>query len=245
MKRIISIFLFSFCLLTYSQIAPPKELVLDNPNELNLGINFNTHASLIGGITLKYYKQYSLTKGNSFMVEFVNIKHPKEIRVTNTASRNNSSYIYGKYNSLLAIRTLYGKQFLIFNKTKDEGVEFSLNTSGGIIWGIEKPYYVLINSNNSPDSSGYYPYKDVKNPDSQVVGQGNLFMGFNESKIVPGASLRLSGIIEFGITKDNTIGIELGTQVDAFSRKIQILPYVGDKNLFISAFFVGYMGIRW
>lgn len=225
------------------QIAPPKRLVIENPNELNAGINLNTHASLLGGFTFKYNKKTTLDKGHSFTLELVNIKHPKELRITNIGSRNNSSFIVGKYNHLLAMRTLYGQQYLFFEKAKDEGVEFSLNVSGGIIWGFEKPYYVLIEGSNT-DSSGYHPYSSVRSPD-KITGQGNLFMGLSEAKLVPGLSGRLSAVVEFGLESNTPFGIEIGTQLDAFKRKMEILPYAGDKQFFISAFIVAYMGIKW
>ncbi len=227
----------------HTQVAPPKETILEEPNELNLGINLNTQASLLGGFTFKFNKQVTTTKASSFTAEFVNIRHPKEIRISNTSFKNSSSFVYGKYNSLLAIRTLYGKQFLLFNKAKDEGIEFSMNTSAGVIWGLEKPYYVLLDG-TSRDSTGYFPYKNVTEPD-KITGQGNLFMGLNQAKLVPGASFRLSAIIEFGADRSTPFGIEIGSQVDAFGRKIQILPYAGDKQVFISGFLVAYMGIRW
>lgn len=225
------------------QVAPPKKLEIDNPNELSAGLNLNTHASLLGGFTFKFNKRTTLDKSHSFTLELVNIKHPKELRITNIGSKNNSSFIIGKYNHLLAMRTMYGKQFLFFEKARDEGVEFSINASGGVIWGFEKPYYVLIEGSTT-DSSGYHPYKNVRSPE-KITGQGNLFMGLGQSKLVPGLSARLSAVVEFGIELDTPFGIEIGTQVDAFKRKIEILPYAGDKQFFISAFIVAYMGIRW
>lgn len=225
------------------QIAPPKKLDIENPNELNAGINLNTLGSLLGGVTFKFNKKTTLNKSHSFTLELVNIKHPKELRITNSGSKNNSSFIVGKYHHLLAMRTLYGKQFLFFDKAKDEGVELSLNTSAGIIWGFEKPYYVLVEGSNT-DSSGYHPYKTVRAPD-KITGQGNLFMGLSEAKLVPGFSGRLSAVAEFGIESNTPFGIEIGTQLDVFKRKIEILPYAGDKQFFVSAFIVAYMGLKW
>jgi hypothetical protein len=223
------------------QIAPSKNDGITDPNELNLGVNFNTRGSVIGGFTMKYLKQIDVKKAHSFAFEIVNIKDPKEFRM---GTRSNSTYIKGKNNHLLSLRSLYGKNFLLFNKAKDEGLEMLLNASGGLCLGFEKPYYVQIRTSSSVDSSGYFKYKDVKN-DNNIANAANILMGLGESKIVPGASFRLSTILEFGFTKENTIGVEIGTQIDAYSRKINILNYTNDKNFVFTAFFVGYMGLRW
>jgi hypothetical protein len=225
-----------------AQVAVKKEGEVEDPNELNLGVNFNTRGSLLGGFTIKYNHQIDFKKAHAFVFEFVNIKDAKEYR---SATRyTNSTYIYGKNNNLLSMRAMYGRNFLLFNKGKDEGIEMLLNTSGGLALGMEKPYYVLIRSSNIGDSTGYYKYQDVKN-DNLIASQANILMGLSESKIVPGTSIRLSTILEFGFIRESTIGVEMGTQLDAYSRKINILNYTENKSLFFSAFIVAYMGVRW
>ncbi|HTF80102.1 MAG TPA: hypothetical protein VL947_00200, partial [Cytophagales bacterium] len=152
MKSSFIYILFALQVGLWGQIAPPKELVIEEPNELSAGINLNTHASVLGGLTFKYNRQTTLTRAWGITVEMVNIKHPKEIRATNQSNRNNSSFIVGKHNHLLAFRTLFGYQHILFKKAKDEGVEFSLNTAAGIIWGFEKPYYVLLDASGLDSS---------------------------------------------------------------------------------------------
>jgi hypothetical protein len=232
---------FVFLLISFSLYSQDIEEITEK-NEVDLGINLNTHAHIVGGITLNYYFRKTTQKSSGIMLEFVNIKYPKEIKQA-VGNSSSASYIYGKYNNLLTLRTLYSKRFLLFNKSTDEGVELSLNTAAGVAWGFKKPYYVYL-QNDSILGSGYYKYKDVRN-NQNIAGSGGLLRGLNESTLVPGGSFRLSGVLEFGFLKENPIGVEIGTQIDAYSQKIELINYAPPKNVFITGFIVLYVGLRW
>lgn len=211
-------------------------------NEIALGINLNTHASILGGVDLFYYRTKNDKKQNGFVLEFVNIKHPKEISVQSSVN-NSASYTYGKFNHLATLRTLFSKKFLLFHKNAEEGVELTLNTSLGPLWGLQKPYYVFVQ--NDPNfGSDYYKYSSL--PDTvPIAGKGGFFRGFSEAKLVPGLGGRLSGMLDFNQESSTPMGIEVGTQIDAYSKGIEILAYEKPKKYFFTAFVVFYMGIRW
>lgn len=236
---LICIFLTVF---SFGQDPSPEIQARTEKNELCIGANFNTHASIIGGFNLSYFYQKTELKSNGFLIELVNIKHPKEFRVT-VGRSNSGTFVLEKYNHLFSIRTLYAKRFLLFHKSSDEGVELALNTSGGIAWGLQKPTYVYL-QNDSLLGTGYFKYQQVGTR-SSIVGGGGLFRGLNESKVIPGASFRLSGTFEFSLFAENPIGIELGTQIDTYAKSINIISYEPPKRSFVTAFFVIYTGIRW
>jgi hypothetical protein len=228
----------------HAQEVELQKKTVTEPNELSLGVNLNTQMSLIGGFAFKYNRQVSDKRTNGFLLELAHVKNKKEISVSiSNPNGTSSSYAFGKFNNLFCIRPMFSKQFRLFYKAKDEGVELWLNTAMGPVLGLESPYYVLVESNSS-DSSGYIPYSKVQ-ANQNIIGHGNMFMGLGESKVVPGGTFRLSGNFEFGAYRDSMLGIEAGTQVDAFSRKIQSIPYTGEKSVYISAFILIYMGIRW
>lgn len=236
---LVAVFLRSVYSLNAQQILEEE---FEYKNEFTYGINFNTAASVIGGLTLKYSFRKSQSQFHSILLEVVNVKHPKEIRIQ--AAKANNSYFYAKENNLIPMRLFYGRDFILFQKAKQEGVQFNLSIGAGPILGIEKPYLVLYGT--SEDSAEYVQNVISTNtPGGEVYGQGNIFMGLDKSKIVPGFGARISGNFEFGVFRANITGIEIGLQGDLYARDIKLIPFAGDKPYFISAFIVGYFGNRW
>lgn len=211
-------------------------------NEFTYGINFNTSASIIGGLTFKYSLRKNENQFHSFLLEFANVKHPKEIRVQ--AAKPNNSYFYAKENNLIPIRLFYGRDFILFHKAKQEGVQFNLSLAAGPVLGIQKPYLVLYGT--SEDSAQYVQNVVKTNvTGGEIYGQGNIFMGLDKSIVVPGIGARISGNFEFGVFRANITGVEIGIQGDIYSKPIILNSFAGDKAYFISAFIVGYFGNRW
>lgn len=209
--------------------------------ELTGGMMFSTNGGIPGGIKVKYaWQRKKKTKQfNNLSLEISNIRHPKEYRV---ASDSGSGYfIYNKMNYLFVIRPNIGREFLLFRKSSEEGLELKLVTSFGPSLGLLKPYYIIVsNGRRSSETVAYEPGVRA----DRILGN-SFFTGFDNLTPVLGVNARVS--LEFGVSAwdDFVTGIELGFQIESFTKKVVIIPYAVNKSTFTSAFVNFYFGKRY
>ena len=210
-------------------------------SELTFGIQFNTTGGIPGGVKVKYawQREKNSKQFNNVTWEIVNVKHPKELRLATDSG--NGFFILHKTHYLFVVRTNYSREFLLFRKSSEEGIEMKLIASAGPSLGIVKPYYVIQSEGRGRTST--VPYREGDNI-GPILGS-SFFSGFGESEIVPGINARTS--IEFGISAWDTFvtGIELGFQIEAFPKKIPIMAYAYNRSIFTSAFVNFYFGKRY
>lgn len=187
------------------------------------GINKNTRSGLLGGVVFKHGARNSSGSLTTFALELINVKHPAELK---WVSASGNSFILGKENYLFAIRGQYGRDFLLFKKAPQQGVEINLLVSAGPSIGLEAPY------NLQYDASG------------NLAGKGFMFQGLFESKIVLGANIKTSLSFEFGTLKSNVSGFEAGFLLDAYSRKINMMTGAENYAVWPTAFIVLFYGSR-
>lgn len=230
MKKILFTLLF-VPLLVFGQLDEDYEY----DKEFIWGVNKNTNGGMIGSIVFKW----SRSKGNdvygTFGFELSNVKHPKESRFQ---SNTGQTFIIGKTNYLYAIRLQYGRDKLLFRKDTQQGVQINAGFMGGPTIGIHAPYYIL---NNEGDYEQYDPNVHFANG---AVGPGRLFQGLGESDLKLGLNVKGGVSFEFGTYKNNVAGIEAGVMVEAFSKKIILMPTQDNRAVFPSAYILLYWGKR-
>ena len=207
-------------------------------SEFTWGINKNTSSGLIGGFVFKKaikIKERTLT---TYGLEIINVKHPQEIRKSSLATGN--FYILGKSNYLYAFRFQYGRDWILFKKAPQQGVEVKLVTAVGPSLGIVAPYYV----EHSSDQAGFQTINEQYHPGipaETIYGTGHLLEGLGESKLKVGANLKAAVNFELGITKSQVTGFEAGFLLDAYTSKIEMVPtaknYAVYPTLFITLFY--------
>ena len=175
-----------------------------------------------------------------FGIEIVNVKHPKEERYY---SFTGNTYIYGKSNYLYNLRTYYGRDFILFRKAPQQGVQVDAIVSGGPTFGIVAPYYIEY---LEPDGSVVKEQYDPKKHDNRenILGTGNLFQGIGQSNIQPGLNLKVALSFEFSTIKYSVVGIETGFMFEAFINKIPIIPTAEQYRFYPNAFVSLYYGTR-
>src|SRR5882762_2024999 len=112
----------------------------DYNSEFIWGINKNTSGGLIGGLVFKKGRKLSDKVVETFGLEVVNVKNPQEVRRSSNSTGN--FFIYGKSNFLYAFRFQYGRDFILFKKAPQQGVEIKLVTAIGPTIGVVAPYYI-------------------------------------------------------------------------------------------------------
>lgn len=226
------VLLFLISLPSFSQDTEDYEYT----REFIWGVNKNTNGGLIGGIIFKYSQALNPTLFQSFGLELVNVKHPKEVR---RPTFNGNSYIFGKENYLYSVRLQYGREKILFKKAPQQGVQVTGILAAGPTIGVIAPYYVQINVDNF--SSTTVPNKASQ---SDIMGTGGIFEGIGDSQIQLGANLKAAVSFEFGTFKNSVTGFEAGFLLEAFPKEIMIIPGARNNSVFTSAFITLLFGTR-
>ncbi len=207
--------------------------------EFTWGINKNTNGGLIGGFTFKWATSISERQFRTFGFELMNVKHPKEVR----RSGGGSPFLYPKLNYLYPIRLFYGRDYLLFKKAPQQGVQIIFSTAAGPTLGVLAPYYVRVDGGTQRTS--YEPSTNVFSPSSsKIIGPGHLFQGLGKSEIKFGLNAKAGFVFEMGAFKSNVTGFEIGAQLEAFTEKIIIVPTQSNRVLFSSLYLTLFYGHR-
>lgn len=239
MKRTVKFLLFViFSIGLGSQVFAQTQDSYDYQSEFIWGINKNTAGGLIGGFVFKKARKLSERTLETFGVEIMNVKHPMEVR-RNSFSGN--FYIFGKSNYLYAIRLQYGRDLILFRKAPQQGVEIKAVLAAGPTIGIVAPYYVKYTADNIPTSGQYTTAIGTNYP---ITGTGRLFQGIGESDIVPGANLKAALNFEIGTIKSQVTGFETGFLIDAYTKKIELMPAAKSYAVYPTFFITLFYGSR-
>lgn len=209
-------------------------------SEFIWGINKNTSGGLIGGFVFKKARKIKEKMLETYGLEIMNVKHPQEVRRNSYSSGN--FFIFGKSNYLYAIRLQYGRDLILFQKAPQQGVEIKAVTAIGPSFGVVTPYYVEYSVGNDgiPIRSQYNPKIDA----NSILGTGRLFEGLGESKIVPGLNFKGALNFELGTIKSQVTGFEVGFLVDAYSKKIEMVPTAKNYSVYPTFFITLFYGSR-
>lgn len=233
-----------FCSLCLFLLVSASVSAQDNGNyeysrEYIWGINKNTNSGLIGGIVLKYSQAINEREFQTYGLELINVKHPKEYRYI---SQFGNPFVWAKGNYLYSVRFQYGRDILLFKKAPQQGVQINTSWAAGPTLGIVAPYYIKYAT--GPSTFTVEPFDPDRHSFGGILGTGRLFQGLGQSKIQPGLNGKLALNFEFGTFKSNVTGFELGVLAEAFTKEVIIIPNATNRAFFASAFFTLYYGAR-
>lgn len=215
----------------------------------SFGVTTNTNSGILGGAVFRQStalnsKLFGKTQYRYLGLELVNVKHPKELSQQDFMT--GARLVLGKQNYLFVLRPEYGRELSLFNRQNDEGLSVSAIVAAGPSLGIEKPY--MIQYQNSDGRVVTEPFDPVKHTSSAtgtgIVGAGNFFQGFGQSKIVPGLHIKTAMSFELSAFRDNVTGIEIGFLAEAFTRKVQIMAFTDNRSVYTSGFITLYFGSK-
>ena len=231
MRRILLTISLSCCLslLAFSQSDGNYEY----SKEFTWGINKNTNGGLIGGFTFKWANSINEKQFRTFGFELMNVKHPKEIRISTTGS----PFLYPKKNYLYSVRGFYGRDFLLFKKAPQQGVQIIFTTAAGPTIGVVAPYYVRT-------ENGTFQFDNTTMSQGSITGTGHVFQGLGKSKLKFGLNAKAGIMFEMGAFKSNVTGFEIGAQLEAFTEKILIVPTQSNRAIFSSLYLTLFYGQR-
>lgn len=212
-------------------------------SEFTWGINKNSSGGLIGGFTFKKARKLNDRVLESFGLEIMNVKHQQEVRHTSRYTGN--YFIYGKSNYLYAFRFQYGRDFILFTKAPQQGVEIKAVFAAGPSIGLVAPYYIERAVDNV-----FVTVHEQYNPNNpnhafnNILGTGNLFEGIGQSKVQLGGNAKAALNFELGFLKSSVAGFEVGFLADAYFKKVTLMPNATNKAVFPTVFFTLFYGNR-
>jgi len=236
--------LFFLVFLTGVSMAQTQDSYEYN-SEFTWGINKNSSGGLIGGFTFKKARKLNDRMLETFGLEIMNVKHQQEVK--HNSGYTGNSFIYGKSNYLYAFRFQYGRDFILFTKAPQQGVEIKAVFAAGPSIGVVAPYYIERNTDPQSIFSTRREQYDPTNPDhtyDRILGTGNLFEGIGDSKIQLGGNVKAAVNFELGFMKSQVTGFEVGVLVDAYTSKVNLMPSVENKAIFPTVFFTLFYGSR-
>ncbi|HEX8277225.1 MAG TPA: hypothetical protein VF540_00965 [Segetibacter sp.] len=201
------------------------------------GVKLNTDGY---GAMLEFGRLKTPRKSNLYSLEIGERKHSKEEKITSSRGGYLSNpYIFGKINNFYYAKLGYAQQRLIGNKGNKNGVAVSAIYGGGLSAALLKPYYLKISDreNNLVDDVKYNNNEDVflANQDL-VLGSSGFGKGFGELKFTPGAFVKTAMRFDYGRYNELVSAIEVGLNVEFYSKKTPIMLLTKEKQLFFNAY---------
>jgi len=197
------------------------------------------------GISFRKGKNKTYFKSRIIEVEFVSMKHPKQIRVVNPYYFNAKSYVYGKMNHVYMLRAGYGNKVLLNRKPYWGGIELRYMYMGGFTLGIAKPVYLYFwDETYSVLKEEKYDPDDYFHSSEFIYGRAPYMSGLGEIRVYPGFFAKGALNFEFGRNNTRLKALEAGAVVEYLPIPVPIMAYNPQQSLFITFYLSFHMGKR-
>jgi hypothetical protein len=193
-------------------------------------------SELYGGFTahgdgwglFMYHAKYNTARKRTLLgAEVVGMKHPKEVKSYNPYYEDARGYFYGKANSFLILRPMFGGKNMLTEKIRSNGVEVSVVWGIGPSIGLLKPVYLQIGKPGIPyETIVVERYDPAVHSVNNIYGRASWFTGVNELGLRPGAFGRFAFSFEHSTTGDGYKAIEVGATIDAFLEQVPIMAEI-------------------
>ncbi len=198
------------------------------------------------GIIYRQGRHFTGFKKRMFEFEFVNMKHPKEMRTSNDSYSNSKSFIYGKKNIFFILRSGIGLQKVINGKSNPTNVEIRYLFFGGLSMGMAKPVYLYIldNTMSPEDIPVIEKYDPLKHNSNNIIGRAPFLRGVEELKFRPGLYGKFGINFEYSTEGGKIKALEIGAIVDAYPKPIDIMALIKNKSVFLSFYLSFHLGVK-
>lgn len=247
-KSVFLICCSSLIALAQRKTEASEESALDDSKYFGYGVTTNTHSGLLGGFVFRsstpVSQRNNLPVHRYIAIEAVNIKHPKEYQ---NPTAIGGKFIFGKTNYLFVVRPEYGREWYFFKKNGETSIGLSGILAVGPSLGIQKPYYIKYGRQNNEQEiiTTYDP--DIHTDLSQITGAASIWQGFlNNAGFIPGFHVKAATSIDMSTFGDQITGFELGTTLEFFTKRPEIISSKLSSNprAFASAYLTLYFGSK-
>jgi hypothetical protein len=245
--------LFSFIFLFFSVLCVSQSTTqaIENgqdPNVLyrnEMSGNVFIHSRGLG-IGFMRAKHVTGTRKRLFEIQALNLKHPKEIKVS-TNPDNSKRFVYGKLNNILLFRAGVGYQTTIYKRSDRKSVEIRTSYFLGGNLTFAKPNYILVF--RTPQVGEKYQESVKYDPEIHTIdsisGKGSFVDGLAETKVYPGVYAKVNVSFEYAPFSNKVKAIETGVIFDFYPNALPIMARNPKEN-FIVTLYVGFVfGKKW
>lgn len=192
-------------------------------------------------ITAKLHRIYSF--------EISGMKHPKEYKSYNPNKDNNKGFVFGKLNTLTIIRPSAGIQKTLFTKEGKKGVQVSYILLGGASFGFAKPVYLEIepppgSAPNTPPQTEKYNPDNERHTLGNILGRAESLKGLGEGSFYPGIHSKIGFNLDYAPQEDLLRAFEIGISLDAYYKRIPMMAFIENRQLFITYYLSWHFGKR-
>jgi hypothetical protein len=241
----IRLFLFIICcafvrsLYAQDSAAVANDITVLYRKESSGGVTI--HSNGLGAI-FRHGTHVTIRKKRMFEVEFVSMRHPKQVKRTNDYLTGEARpFFYGKLNYVYIPRVGLGRQQVIFGKAQTSGVEVRANFFGGVDLGLTKPVYLKVLETDPYNEiykiavvKRYDPEDPGQSSPEDFLGPASWFNGFGEMRFYPGLYGKVSVSFEYSTMHQKLAILEAGFVVDAFLNKVPIMAYIDADRYFFN-----------
>jgi len=192
------------------------------------GLNLHTQGF---GASLYFTKFKTATVKTVYGIDFVKMKHSKEIKIFGAIDENAKGFVYGKLNSFYILRPGYGRRKIMYEKLREQAVEISYLWMIGPSIGMTKPEYLEVFNvlGEIPQIEKYDPEKH--NLDN-IYGRGPASRGWSELNFHPGIFGKIAINFEFSAYRSSIRGVEVGAVLDGYPWRIPIMTNTTNSFLY-------------
>ena len=238
--------------------ATGKGIIYDTELSFNLAIT--TPRNFMLG--MRNGRLVSFDEMRFWSVSFGDIRHSRERRenpnriniLTNRVSR---AYVYGKENSLYALRVGFGKRKYLSEKARQRGVAVGYSYEFGPTLGLLKPYYLEVDAGEPGSPGTIIDIRHTGDNTGEFLNQDRIFgasawtVGLDELGLRPGVHVKAATHFAFGAYDEVAKNLEAGVMADFLFGDTDIMieseltPGVSNSPLFLSLFVKVQFGKRW
>lgn len=240
MRNFILILILLSSFYSKAQLPNKSEMNIGLPIFFNIGVNLNSGG---WGVSTELGKNITYKKHKFYSLEILGQRHSKEYRVLTLYSASSSGFKYGKINNFYKLRLGTGREYLLYEKLRDKGVDVMFKWSTGLTLGITKPIYVNI----AGDSNTQYEAKYDPDFHNQynIIGRVSSLVGWDEISLYPGGFLKTAFAFEHSSDRNIIKLIEVGASIDVFYKQIPIMKYIDNNFIFFNLHATFAIGKKW
>jgi hypothetical protein len=210
-----------------------------NRTETSFAIYLNSNG---WGVNFHYGKRIDGYRRTLYSIDFAEIKHPKEVKMSNPYFNSGKKFVFGKLNEFYALRISYGRLKILYEKFDKGGIAINRFYQAGVSLGLEKPvYYYVIYPTQDPNikvlREEKFNYSMHRVTD--IYSKAPYFSHVDEIQFVPGVFFRYGYSFDFSTNSYMVNSLSCGAQIDFFPKEIEIMANTNNSNYFLSLF-VGY-----
>lgn len=181
--------------------------------------------------------------------EYNSVQSMRETRIKSwyMQQRIGSRYIFDKLNRFAVLAPTFGISRDIFPQGYYNKINVRVDASLGPAIGLLRPYYVEVDFGTTLSDVKSVPYDPTNSQIyyERIMGETPFYKYLSPKKGVLGLSIRANTIIDFSRYKKSMNGVQLGLNIDAFPKAVQIMATQKNTAVFVSGCIGMMFGRRW